>query len=315
MLSIIFMNYSLAYSSIGFYQISKLFCIPVTLFIETLFGMRQQTLSVGLVFSLLLIIVGMCLVAEQEILLNTTGFIWAMLGVVATSTAQIFFGPLKKDLGLDSIQLLFHTSPWLAFGSFMSIPLFENTRSLADYSNGAVLPSIALSCIVAVAFNATNYVLLGLISPTSYNVLSHVKTVVIIGVGSYIFEAAPSRRVLAGMSLAMLGVLCYSAEGQRQQQLVQDGNSRRLGTGIGSGSGAGSSGAEKVTATAAKPDADRKRSSIEATAGSSRFSEEQEAQRLLCVEEGGQRSTADESAGANESRDNGSHGSQLDARR
>ncbi len=228
MLSIIFMNYNLAHSSIGFYQISKLFCIPVTLLIESMFNLRQQSLTCSLVVSLVLIVAGMCLVAEREVLVNSTGVTWAVLGVVATSSAQIFFGPLKKDLGLDSIQLLFHTSPWLSFGSFASIPLFERTHELLQYSDQGVLLAIAVSCLLAVAFNVSNYVLLGLVTPMSYTVLSHVKTIAIIVLGSYLFDAAPTLRVTAGVALAMLGVIWYSAEVHRQQVSAAAGSNRAL---------------------------------------------------------------------------------------
>lgn len=214
------MNYSLAYSSIGFYQISKLFCIPVTLVIESLFGIRQQSLTILLIASLVLIILGMTLVVEQEILVNATGVVWAMLAVIATSSAQIFFGPLKKGLGLDSMQLLLHTSPWLAFGAFVSVPLLENTKAMLDFNLSAkyFFLTLAVSCLISVAFNATNYVLLGLISPMSYTVLSHVKTVVIIVIGSYLFESLPTRRVLIGIGIAMVGVALYTFECHRQSK-------------------------------------------------------------------------------------------------
>lgn len=214
------MNYSLAYSSIGFYQISKLFCIPVTLLIESMFGIRQQSLTILLIASLVLIILGMTLVVEQEILVNATGVVWAMLAVVATSSAQIFFGPLKKGLGLDSMQLLLHTSPWLAFGAFVSVPLLENTKAMLDFNLDAkyFVITLAVSCLISVAFNATNYVLLGLISPMSYTVLSHVKTVVIIVIGSYLFDSLPTQRVLIGICIAMVGVALYTFEQHRQSK-------------------------------------------------------------------------------------------------
>lgn len=215
------MNYSLAHSSIGFYQVSKLLCIPVTLLIETVFGMRQQALSWLLVVGLGLIVCGMVLVTEQEIRVSTTGVVWALMAVVATSSAQIFFGPLKKGLGLDALQLMFHTAPWLSFGSFASIPLFEDTAQLLryDFGNTALIYAVLVSCAVAVAFNAVNYVLLGLVSPMTYTVLGHAKTVLIVLAGYLFMDAAPPRpEALLGVTLAMAGVAVYSIEVHRQQQ-------------------------------------------------------------------------------------------------
>ena len=88
------MNYNLAYNSIGFYQISKLFCIPTTLIIESIFGLRQQELTYQLLGSLIIILTGMCLVVEQEISIKSNGIIWTVAAVVTTSAAQIFFAQL-----------------------------------------------------------------------------------------------------------------------------------------------------------------------------------------------------------------------------
>lgn len=216
------MNYCLAHSSVGFYQVSKLFCIPVTLLLETIFDLRQQDTTLILVVSLSLILVGMYFVVTEEIRFSTAGILWASLGIISTSATQCFFAPLKKGLGLDSLQLLFHTSPWLTFGSFISVPLFENTNRLLAYElDYTVVCSIFLTCLIAVAFNASNYLVLSLISPLSYNIIGHLKTVTVITAGAYIFGSVPSSKMILGMVLAMSGVLVYSTETCRTQQPQQ----------------------------------------------------------------------------------------------
>ena len=109
-MSIVFMNYCLSQSTVGFYQVAKLFCIPLTLLFESIFGMRQEELTWQLLLSLLIIIVGMTLVIREEISTNWHGFVWGVCGVVTTALSQVFFAPLKKGLGLDSFQLLFHAT-------------------------------------------------------------------------------------------------------------------------------------------------------------------------------------------------------------
>eukprot|EP01031_Cornospumella_fuschlensis_P044248 gene44248-54109_t len=151
LLSTVFMNYCLATSSIGFYQISKLACIPLTILLESVFGRRQQQLTCSLVFSLVLVVLGMVMVVRQEVVYSQIGLVWAAAGVVTTSAAQIFFAPLKRELDLDSLQLLFHTSPWLAFGSFLSVPIFGSVQELLDYSLDAdVMLAVGLTCLIAV---------------------------------------------------------------------------------------------------------------------------------------------------------------------
>jgi solute carrier family 35 protein E3 len=218
------MNYCLSQSTVGFYQVAKLFCIPLTLFFETIFGLRQEALTVRMLVSLAVIVLGMLMVIREEISTNFTGFIWGVCGVITTALSQVFFGPLKKGLGLDAFQLLFHTSPWLTFGSFCMVPFFEKTDRLIAYDlSGAVVFNVLLTCLVAVAFNISNYVVLAEISPLSYSIIGHLKTIVIIGVGSYLFQTLPSTAMLLGMITAVVGVLLYTYEKEQQQKLQQLG--------------------------------------------------------------------------------------------
>lgn len=207
------MNYCLAHSSVGFYQISKIACIPFTLIIESIFGLRQQSLSAGLLWSLFVIIVGMLLVIREEVTFDSTGLIWGLFGIITTSAAQVFFAPLQRELQLNSLQLLFHTSPWLSFGSMFIIPLFENTPAFYSY----IFPTnifywLALSCFLAAMFNVSNYQLLSMVSPLTYTVIGHFKTVIIILAGSYLFQTLPSRLMSAGMLTAMAGLVLYKRE-------------------------------------------------------------------------------------------------------
>lgn len=211
------MNNCLANSSIGFYQISKLGCIPITLLLETLLGRSRQQLTGNLLFSLLLITIGMILVVRQEIVYSEVGLMWAVAGIITTSAAQIYFAPLKKELELDSLQLLFHTAPWLTFGSFAMIPLFENVDEILNYGlDVELLTAVGMSCLAAVVFNISNYSVLTAISPLSYTILGHVKTLIIVLIGSYLFRQWPTGHMALGMIIAVLGVAFYTAECEAQ---------------------------------------------------------------------------------------------------
>ena len=152
------MNFNLASNSVGFYQISKLACIPITLLLETLLNRRQQILSIKMTTSLLLILLGMGLVAVTEVSFSVKGFLWAAAGVLCSSLAQIFFAPLQKDLNLDALQMLFHLSPILTLGSFATIPIFENTEELLNFKlSKRVIFDVGISCCMAVLLNTSNY--------------------------------------------------------------------------------------------------------------------------------------------------------------
>jgi solute carrier family 35 protein E3 len=164
----------------------------------------------------------MFLMVQQEIRSTTAGLLWAIAGITTTSAAQIYFGPLKKDLGLDALQLLFHTSPWLAFGSFATIPWSEDVEVLLNFPlTWRLQLLLAASCIVAVGFNVSNYTLLSMVTPLTYNLLGHVKTVAIIVFGAYFFHSWPTTIMTVGMVLTIFGVLLYREETERQVRSVQ----------------------------------------------------------------------------------------------
>lgn len=213
-------------NSVGFYQLSKLSCIPITLIIETLLNRRQQLLTFSMLLSLSFIMGGMSFIVINELSLSGFGLIWATLAVVATSLAQVLFGPLQKELGMNSIQLLFHTSPVLTVGSYFLIPLFEDTTKLLNTDiTGSLVAHILASSIMAVMLNITNYFVLSITSPLTYQILNHCKTIMVILSGILFFDEYPSTRVTIGMSLVIVGVIIYSEENRQQQLRRQDKNS------------------------------------------------------------------------------------------
>ena len=219
--SVAFMNWSLVYNSVGFYQISKLACIPTTLLLETLLGCRQQNITFTLIFSLFLISLGMYFISVKEVSFTAEGLVYAALAVICTSLSQIFFGPLQRSLQLDSLQLLFHTSPWITCGSFISALCTENIQELVrlkvTYSFSI---DITCSCVMAVVVNTSNYYVLAFASPLTYQIIGHVKTIIIIISGFLIFKNNFTLRILLGIILALIGVILYTEE-NRQQMIAK----------------------------------------------------------------------------------------------
>lgn len=210
------MNKCLVHSSVGFYQVSKLFCVPISLLFEVLFGFKNQTMSYRLLGSIAILLYGMYLVISEEIQYNSTGLFWAVVGTLTTSFTQVFFSTLKKDLGLDSMQLLFHTSPWLAFCSFLSIPVLEKAEQLIEFKlSDALIYNLIFSSVIAAGYNITNYLVLSEMTPLTYNILGHFKTIVIIICGIRIFSMVPSTSMILGTLIAIIGVFLYSIESDK----------------------------------------------------------------------------------------------------
>ncbi|KAG5176657.1 triose-phosphate transporter family-domain-containing protein [Tribonema minus] len=207
--SVAFMNLNLAYNSVGFYQLSKLSCIPVTLLLERAWYGRSASRAVKL--SLLPILAGVGLATVTDVEVNLTGLVVAAAAVLCTVCAQIFTSRFQQELGCDALQLLHHTAPLITVGMLLMMPLFDDLTRLSAFElTRPVVVRIAVSCVMALAVNITNYLVLGKTDPLTYQVLGHFKTITILVLGFTLFAAPLIPKNLAGVALAMGGVIMYT---------------------------------------------------------------------------------------------------------
>ncbi len=62
-----------------------------------------------------------------------------------------------------------------------------------------------MSCIFALGVNISNYLVLGKTSPLTYQVLGHMKTVLILILGFTVFKKPVDIRNVIGITIAMVG--------------------------------------------------------------------------------------------------------------
>ncbi|GJP33535.1 hypothetical protein CLOM_g18064 [Closterium sp. NIES-68] len=211
-LSIVGMNLSLMSNSVGFYQISKLAIIPVTCLCETLLHAKSYSKEVKLSVVAVMLGVGVCTVTDISV--NTFGLITATVAVVSTSLQQIFVGELQRKHNVGSFDLLRQTAPiqavtLLVVGPFLDYAL--TTHNLLEFpltSNAAIF--VLLSCAFAIGCNLSVYLCIGKFSATSFQVLGHMKTVVVLILGWTVFKDPFTLKNFSGMLMAIVGMLLYS---------------------------------------------------------------------------------------------------------
>ena len=217
LLSVAFMNLNLSHNSVGFYQLSKLLCIPVTLWIQ--YVAYNTTVSRAVQVTLIPITFGVGYATVYDIEIRPVGFIFAGCAIVATAVAQIFTNVYQKSLDCNALQLLHHTSPLIACGMLIMSPFFDDAKALVhyEYSIGTVV-RILISCMFALGVNVSNYLVLGKTSPLTYQVLGHLKTVLILVLGFIFFNKTVDLRNVLGIVIAMAGVIAYTEVRRRQAQ-------------------------------------------------------------------------------------------------
>ncbi|KAG5525326.1 hypothetical protein RHGRI_031867 [Rhododendron griersonianum] len=232
--SIVGMNVSLMWNSVGFYQIAKLSMIPVSCLLEVVLDKIRYSRDTKLSIAVVLVGVAVCTVTDVSV--NTKGFIAAFIAVWSTAMQQylnpkhlpLFKGSwpltlslyvqyvhyLQRKYSLSSFNLLGHTAPaqaatLLVVGPFLDYWL-TNKRVDAFEFNLASLVFLILSCSIAVGTNLSQFICIGRFTAVSFQVLGHMKTILVLILGFIFFgKEGLNLHVVVGMVIAVVGMVWY----------------------------------------------------------------------------------------------------------
>ncbi|KAG6432815.1 hypothetical protein SASPL_104402 [Salvia splendens] len=211
-ISIGFLNLSLGFNSIGFYQMTKLAIIPFTVMLETLFLKKQFSDKIKISLSILLLGVGIASVTDLQ--LNLVGTILSLIAILTTCIGQILTNTIQKRLNVSSTQLLYQSSPFQAAILFVIGPFLDQCltgQNVFAYTySPSVMVFILLSCLIAVFVNFSTFLVIGKTSPVTYQVLGHLKTCLVLGFGYTLLHDPFTSRNIFGILVAMVGMGLYS---------------------------------------------------------------------------------------------------------
>ena len=132
-LNVILPNFSLAFSSVTFYQLARILLTPTVALMN--FVLYRATLPRTAVYTLIPVCLGVGLVSYYDSLpadegadVKTTsplGVIFAFSGVFASSLYTVWIGSYHRKLEMNSMQLLFNQAPWSAFVLLYVIPFVD----------------------------------------------------------------------------------------------------------------------------------------------------------------------------------------------
>ncbi|KAL2519875.1 Nucleotide-sugar transporter family protein [Forsythia ovata] len=210
--SIVGMNVSLMWNSVGFYQIAKLSMIPVSCLLEVVFDKIRYSRDTKLGIVVVLLGVAVCTVTDVSV--NAKGFIAAFIAVWSTSLQQYYVHYLQRNYSLSSFNLLGHTAPvqaasLLMLGPFLDYWLTNKRIDAFDFNIPSVV-FIVLSCTIAVGTNLSQFICIGRFTAVSFQVLGHMKTILVLILGFLFFgREGLNLHVVLGMIIAIFGMVLY----------------------------------------------------------------------------------------------------------
>ncbi|CAN4118104.1 unnamed protein product [Withania somnifera] len=210
--SIVGMNISLMWNSVGFYQIAKLSMIPVSCLLEVVFDKIRYSRDTKL--SIVVVLLGVAVCTVTDVSVNTKGFLAAFVAVWSTALQQYYVHYLQRKYSLSSFNLLGHTAPVQAGSLLILGPLVDYWLTNKRIDQFAfTFPSfvfIILSCSIAVGTNLSQFICIGRFTAVSFQVIGHMKTILVLILGFLFFgKEGLNIQVVVGMIIAVFGMIWY----------------------------------------------------------------------------------------------------------
>ncbi|KAH8286633.1 hypothetical protein KR018_002633 [Drosophila ironensis] len=175
------------------------------------FGEKQPTL---VYLSLLPIITGVGIATVTEISFDMMGLISALISTMGFSMQNIFSKKVLKDTNIHHLRLL-HLLGKLSL--FIFLPIWLYMDSLAVFRHSAiknldyrVIALLFADGVLNWLQNIIAFSVLSLVTPLTYAVASASKRIFVIAVSLLILGNPVTWVNCAGMTLAIVGVLCYN---------------------------------------------------------------------------------------------------------
>lgn len=216
--SIVGMNLSLMWNSVGFYQIAKLSMIPVSCLLEVVFDKIRYSRDTKL--SIMVVLLGVAVCTVTDVSVNTRGFVSAFVAVWCTALQQYYVNSLQRKHSLSSFNLLSHTAPSQAASLLLLGPVLDfwmTNKRVDHYDYNVVSVSfLILSCTIAVGTNLSQFICIGRFTAVSFQVLGHMKTILVLVLGFFFFgREGLNMQVVIGMIIAVMGMIWYGKASSR----------------------------------------------------------------------------------------------------
>lgn len=219
--SIVGMNANLLINTVGFYQLSKLTCTPLTVASEFLvFG---KEIGVAESIAVILVMVGVGGVVGVSTETTWIGGTAALVAAASTTWYQILIGRVQCWFKADQNTILGSTSSSMGLLCLlMSISIHEPRRTMHDTEMSTTLFNlVAASCILAVAVNMSTYSLIRHTSPLTYLMVGHAKTIMVITFGIIYFDESTHVSRIGFIALAIAGIVLFGRARARRSRATR----------------------------------------------------------------------------------------------
>ena len=212
--SVVFVNLSLMYNSVGIYQVLKFSNVLVICCVEFLW--KKKTYSLGVYVSLVLLVVGITASTVSQVDMTMIGLIVGCVGSLSTAWYQVLNKAIQTDYDVRPLQILQFEQPYTALFSALFSPATDKLSELPSYTlTGDCAVLLLLSGVCAFGVNVTCYLIIGKTSPITYAVVGHSKTVMVLLFGFVVMQETVTLRGALGLVVAFCAIVGYTHYSQQ----------------------------------------------------------------------------------------------------
>ncbi|CZT44659.1 related to triose phosphate/3-phosphoglycerate/phosphate translocator [Rhynchosporium secalis] len=200
-------NLSLAYNSIGFYQLAKIMTTPCVAVLQYFF--MGKTVAGLTIVALAAVCIGVSLTNSNAAGTTTAGASIAVAAFTVTAFYQVWIGKKIVDFKVSSPQLLLNQAPISVLLLLFVAPFSDTMADVSQIPNNTLV-ALFLSGLAAAALNLSQFLIIGRMSALTFNVASNVKTIIILTYGWVSEGRVFTVKDGIGIILALGGATLYS---------------------------------------------------------------------------------------------------------
>ncbi|MCJ1445075.1 MAG: hypothetical protein MMC23_005580 [Stictis urceolatum] len=208
-------NLSLAWNPIGFYQLARVLNTPAVVLLG--FLLFRRTTSRATMASIAAVCVGVSFTNSQLAFSNPPGTAVALAAVLVTAMYQLWIGGKIEQLKCSAPQLLLNQAPVSVALMACLVPFVDVMPDFALIPSKA-LWAVAASGILAAVLNLSQFQVIARTSALTFNIVSNLKTIIIVALAWYQDGRVLSLQDVVGVSLAIGGAYAYSQIRQKKRR-------------------------------------------------------------------------------------------------
>lgn len=203
---------------------------PITITLVEWLLMKGPVPSLGVLFSMALLLLGAFVAAVNDLAFNPVGYLWMMTNVASNVSHLLVLRKLKLNKDLSNTQILHYSALWSLFW-LIPVGLYEDightVRELTKMPLEFKLVVMSTGINHILAFLATIWCL-ERTSGSTYSIIGALNKIPIAIVGFIFFKTPTSHWGVAGICIGLLGGLVFTiAKLQEMQRAIEASHERK----------------------------------------------------------------------------------------